>query len=59
MIKAGDAFDKRDELISKMEYLSLEDRKVEMSPDEKRIKLEGDIGQAERLRQQKKQYGAK
>ena len=57
MVKAGGAYDKRDELISKMDYLSLEERKVAMSPDEKRIKLEGDIGQADRLRQKKKQFG--
>ena len=34
--------------------MSLEDRKVEMSPQDKRIMKEGDIGQADRLRQQKR-----
>lgn len=54
MVKAGDSEDKRNELISKMNYMSLEDRKVEMSPQDKRIMKEGDIGQADRLRKQKR-----
>lgn len=57
MMKAGDSLDKRDELLSRMGLMSLEERKVEMSPDEKRIKLEGDYGQAERLKSQKKKFG--
>ena len=57
MVSAGDSTDKRDELLSKMGGMSLEERKVEMSPDEKRIRLEGDIGQADRLKSKKKQFG--
>jgi len=54
MMKLGGSLEKKEELIAKMGYMSLEEKKVEMSPDEKRIKLKGDIGQAERLKKQKR-----
>jgi hypothetical protein len=59
MMKIGDSISKRDELIDKMDYLSIEDKKVQMSPDEKRIMKKGDIGQADRLKEQKRQYANK
>jgi cell division cycle 14 len=54
MIKAGGSYDKRDELISKMGEMNIEERKVEMSPFEKKVSKHGDIGQADRLKQQKR-----
>ena len=54
MIKAGGSYDKREELISKMGDMTIEERKVEMSPFEKKVSKHGDIGQADRLKQQKR-----
>lgn len=58
MMKQGDSVYKKEELISKMGVMTLEDKKVEMSPDEKRIRREGDKGQAKRLKNQKRKHEA-
>lgn len=43
-----------------MDKLTFEERKdVEMSPFEKKVKAKGDIGQADRLLQQKRLHAAK
>jgi hypothetical protein len=54
MIEAGGSQDKRDDLISGMSSLSLEERKIIMSPQEKEISKKGDHGQAEFLVSRKK-----
>ena len=54
-MELGDSICKKEELIAKMGYMSLEEKKVDpMSPDEKRIRAKGDHGQADRLKQQKR-----
>ena len=59
MMKLGDSLDKKEELVSQMGGLSLEDTKVEMSPHEMMIKKKGDIGQADRLNRQKRARATK
>lgn len=54
MIEAGGSEKKRDELISGMQHLSLEERKIMMSPQEKEISKKGDHGQAEFLNDKKR-----
>ena len=49
MIELGGSEAKRDELIAGMSNLTLEDKKIAMSPEEKKIRKEGDKGQSERL----------
>jgi len=60
MMELGGSLHLKEELVSKMGSMSLEEKKsIEMSPDEKRIKRKGDIGQAERLKEQKRKRGMK
>ena len=54
MIEAGGSEKKRDELIAGMKHLSLEERKIVMSPEEKLVSLKGDKGQSEFLIDRKK-----
>ena len=46
MMKANEGYKKREELISKLSDLNLEEKKVEMSPEEKMISKFGDKDQA-------------
>lgn len=54
MIAAGGSEDKRDELVAGMSNMTLEERKIDMSPDEKKIRKDGDKGQAEYLLDRKR-----
>lgn len=49
MIKAGGSESKRDDLVDGMKKMALEDRKIMMSPEEKKIQRKGDFGQGERM----------
>ena len=55
MVDVGNSKAKRDELVDKMDYMSIEDKKVAYSPDDIRIRNKGDAGQAQRLLEQKRQ----
>lgn len=54
MIESGGSEKKRDELIAGMKHLSLEERKIIMSPEEKLISVKGDKGQSESLIERKR-----
>lgn len=49
MVALGGSESKRDELVAGMSSMTLEDKKIVMSPEEKKIRKEGDKGQSERL----------
>lgn len=49
MIEAGGSEKRRDELVDGMDNMTLEERKVMMSPEEKKIQLDGESGQGENL----------
>lgn len=54
MIEAGGSKSKRDELVAGMSSMSLEEKKLVMSPEEMRIRKEGDKGQSEFLLSRKR-----
>jgi cell division cycle 14 len=54
MIKAGGSEVRRDNLVDGMNSMSLEDRKIMMSPLEREISKKGDHGQSEFLIDRKK-----
>lgn len=54
MIELGGSEEKRDELVAGMNMMSLEERKIMMSPQEKEISKKGDHGQSEFLIDRKK-----
>jgi hypothetical protein len=54
MIESGGSEKKRDKLIDGMSKMSLEDRKIVMSPEEYKIKTKGEQGQGEDLYDKKK-----
>ena len=58
MMKVSEGYKKREELISKLGELKLEEKKVEMSPEEKLISKFGDKDQAENLKKQKRDKGS-
>eukprot|EP00343_Euplotes_focardii_P008557 CAMPEP_0205820276 /NCGR_PEP_ID=MMETSP0206-20130828/2890_1 /ASSEMBLY_ACC=CAM_ASM_000279 /TAXON_ID=36767 /ORGANISM="Euplotes focardii, Strain TN1" /LENGTH=68 /DNA_ID=CAMNT_0053114815 /DNA_START=963 /DNA_END=1169 /DNA_ORIENTATION=- len=49
MVEAGGSEKRRDELVDGMNSMTLEDRKVMMSPEEKKIQYGGEEGQGEDL----------
>ena len=49
MIEAGGSEKRRDDLVDGMDNMTLEERKVMMSPEEKKIQLDGEDGQGEGL----------
>lgn len=59
MIEAGGSESKRDELVAGMNNMTLEEKKIMMSPDEKRAMKEGDKDQAQRLLSSKKKKSTK
>lgn len=54
MVEAGGSEERRDGLVAGMKSLSLEERKIVMSPEEKLISKKGDKGQSEFLIDRKK-----
>lgn len=54
MVEAGGSEERRDDLIAGMKSLTLEERKIAMSPEEKLISKKGDKGQSEFLISKKK-----
>ena len=59
MIELGGSEKKRDELIDGMSKMSLEDRKIVMSPEEYKIKTKGEHGQGEDLYDKKRKSPGK
>ena len=49
MIEAGGSQQRRDDLVAGMRNMSLEERKIVMSPEEKMINKKGDHGQGDYL----------
>ena len=54
MVEAGGSEQRRDDLVAGMKNLTLEERKIVMSPEEKLISKKGDKGQSEFLIDKKK-----
>lgn len=59
MIELGGSEKKRDELVDGMSKMSLEDRKIVMSPEEFKIKSKGEHGQGEDLYDKKRKSPGK